>query len=114
MAKGKNLFEAIKSVKEHRNTNGKTVKLMEEVGELAAAILQSQGLKGLGSKTPRQVRINLLEESCDCVIIILKILSDNGFNYDDMLNMCETKIEKWKMVSAKIPKWKKLKRVIKR
>lgn len=114
MAKGKTLFETIKSVKEHRNTNGKAVKLMEEVGELAAAILQSQGLKGLGSKTHKQAHTNLLEESCDCIIIILKILSDNGFTYDDMLKMCDTKIEKWKLVSTKIPKWVKNKRTAKK
>lgn len=114
MAKGKNLFDTITSIKEHRDTNGKAVKLMEEVGELAAAILQSQGLKGLGNKTNKQVYTNLLEESCDCIIIILKIISDNGFTYEDMLNMCDTKIEKWKLVSTKIPKWVKNKRTAKK
>lgn len=108
--KGRELFEKIAQVtknKEVKTQTEKVVKLMEEAGEFAAGFLQSRNLKGRGNKTDKDVRDNLLEEACDCVIILKSILTAEGFSYDEYLHKMSEKLSKWEDTAAKIAKNKK-------
>ncbi len=68
------------------------VKLSEEVGELAAAVLHSQGLKKLNVPNAKD---HVLEEACDVMIMSLSILSRFDFDLEDVEAMMQKKMGKW-------------------
>lgn len=68
------------------------VKISEEIGELAAAVLHSQGLKKLDVADPRE---HVLEEGCDVIIMALSILSRFNFQLPDVEKMMDQKMAKW-------------------
>ncbi len=68
------------------------VKLSEEVGELAAALLHSEGLKKLEVPNARD---HVLEEACDVIIMSLSILSRFKLNIEDVEKKMQEKMGKW-------------------
>lgn len=68
------------------------VKLTEEVGELAAAVLHSKGLKKLEVEDAEE---HVLEEASDVIIMSLSILSRFGFTLQDVEKMMGKKMAKW-------------------
>jgi NTP pyrophosphatase (non-canonical NTP hydrolase) len=112
MAKHRNLETVINQIiKEYADDEPKTlmermVKLGEEHGELAAALLQRNGLKGAKGKTPSEVEENILEEACDMIIILATILSEYDFVSKDISRMIDIKLEKWRHNIQKHESWK--------
>lgn len=82
------------------NLEKKLIKLSEEVGEFAAAYLMSVGSKGT-SKTPEQVKDNVLEEGCDVTLVILSILIRSGFTLDQIDSKLQEKMNKWESQVSK-------------
>jgi NTP pyrophosphatase (non-canonical NTP hydrolase) len=82
------------SPKETKNLEQRFIKLNEEIGELAVAVLQSQGLKGT-SKTKRQIRDNIIEEICDSLNILYSIASWHKFTSKQINDKMHKKLNKW-------------------
>jgi len=82
------------SKKEKKNIMERMVKLQEECGELAVAILQNHGLKG-GKKSQAAIRDNVLEEGVDVIIITLSVLGGYGFSELDFEERMGDKLRKW-------------------
>ena len=72
----------------------KGLKLCEEVGELAAELLKFSGYKH-SNDTPEQYTQKALLESVDCMIMIFHIMIDLGFTKQQIVEMCESQINKW-------------------
>lgn len=82
------------SKKETKTLEQRFIKLNEEVGELAVAILQSKGLKG-SNKTKKQIRDNILEETCDALNVLYSIASWHKFTKAQIEKMMHKKLDKW-------------------
>lgn len=82
------------SKKERKNLTLQMVKLGEEHGELAAAVLMHLGQKGT-RMSKAEVTENVLEEACDCLLMVLSILSKAGFNTKEINDMTLKKLKKW-------------------
>ena len=70
------------------------VKLQEECGELAVAILQDHGLKGF-RKSSAAVHDNILEEGADVIIMVLSVLGAYSFTRKDVFQRITSKLKKW-------------------
>ena len=90
------IFEV--SSKERKTLLEQAVKLQEEVGELSAAILVRMKLKG-STKTTEEAADHVLEESCDCMLMIMSIMKKNDFTIEQIEDMLAKKLVKWKKVS---------------
>ncbi len=89
------LIEVFKvSKKERKSLTLQLVKLAEEHGELAAGVLMHLGQKG-SDMSKSEIKENVLEESCDCLLMILSILNKAGFNINEINDMVKKKLEKW-------------------
>lgn len=77
----------------------KGLKLSEEVGELAAEILKSTGIKHSNLSDIEQ-RSQILLESCDVLIMTLSIMNQMNFTKQEIVEMTISQIEKW----TKLPK----------
>ena len=75
------------------------MKLSEEVGELAAEILKSTGIKHSNLSDIEQ-RSQILLESCDVLIMTLSIMNQMNFTKQEIVEMTISQIEKW----TKLPK----------
>ena len=82
------------SIKETKTCEQRFMKLNEEVGELAEAILQSNGLKRT-DKTDEQLRDHVLEETCDALNVLYSIASWHGFTKNEIEEMMHKKLDKW-------------------
>lgn len=87
-----NVFKVSK--KERKSLPLQLVKLAEEHGELAAAVLMHLGQKGT-RMSKAEVTENVLEEACDCMLMILSILNKAGFNEKEINEMTIKKLKKW-------------------
>jgi NTP pyrophosphatase (non-canonical NTP hydrolase) len=88
-----NVFKVSKM--EKKNLTQQMVKLAEEHGELAAAVLMHLGQKGT-RMSKNEVRENVLEEGCDCLLMVLSILNKAGFKENEINEMTKKKLKKWK------------------
>jgi NTP pyrophosphatase (non-canonical NTP hydrolase) len=86
------------------DAKGLLVKSMEELGELAAALLNENGYKPT-DKSPKDIRENQLEEACDVIICMLGILDKQNFTIDEIKEMMKKKADKWEKVLEK-REWK--------
>lgn len=77
------------------DTVKRTLKLNEEVGELAAAVLAYTGYK-VTDFTDDQIEDNILEEGCDILIVLLSILTSRGFTLQQIKQKANLKLDKWK------------------
>lgn len=82
------------SKKSNKNVAQHIIKLQEEVGELAVAYLMSINKKG-HTKTKEEVRTNFLEESCDCILIILSLIGRAKFSKKKTIAMLNQKFQKF-------------------
>lgn len=90
------------SKKEPKPIIARMVKLQEECGELAVAILKKEGWKGLGKDTPATNHDNILEEGCDIMIIVMSIIANYKFSEDQMNRKLQQKLDKWmKVINSK-------------
>lgn len=71
------------------------LKLSEESGELSAEILKSVGFK-YHKNTPDEIRQGILLESVDCLIMVFDILNCGGYSREEILEMAESQLAKWK------------------
>ena len=88
------------SKKEKKTIMERMVKLQEECGELAVAVLQEHGLKG-GKKSQAAIIDNVLEEGVDVIIIALSVLGAYKFTKDDIKARMIDKLKKWERVMKK-------------
>jgi NTP pyrophosphatase (non-canonical NTP hydrolase) len=88
------------SKKERKTVMARMVKLQEESGELAVAILQNHGLKG-GKKSQAAIHDNILEEGVDVIIIALSILGAYKFTEKDVMDRMKDKLKKWEKIIHK-------------
>ena len=82
------------STKETKTCEQRFMKLNEEVGELAEAILQSTGLKR-SDKDNAEMREHILEETCDALNVLYSIASWHGFTKSQIEEMMHKKLDKW-------------------
>jgi len=96
------IYKKIKTISEHdvADANGITLKAMEELGELVAALLHENGYKST-NKSPKDIRDNQLEEACDVIICMLGVLQKKKFTYKQIIEMLEKKSNKWEAVLEK-------------
>lgn len=80
--------------KETKTRDEQFIKLQEEIGEIAVAILHSRGLKNT-SKTKKEINDNILEEICDSIIVLYSLASAYKFTKKDIDKMISKKILKW-------------------
>lgn len=83
------------SKKDKRTLDQRFIKLHEEVGELAQAVLQHKGLKS-STKNKLQIKENILEEYCDSIITLTTIIAAYRFPHNKIQSMLRTKSNKWK------------------
>jgi NTP pyrophosphatase (non-canonical NTP hydrolase) len=82
------------SKRETKTFDERFIKLSEEIGEIAVAILQSRNLKGT-TKTKSEIKENILEEICDSIIILLSLASYHKFTENQINEMVAKKLKKW-------------------
>ena len=71
-------------------------KVMEEVGELAQAINKTTGRKfWKKNDTLKKINENILEEGVDSIQCIVSLLTQMGFNDDDIISVMEKKNKAW-------------------
>jgi NTP pyrophosphatase (non-canonical NTP hydrolase) len=83
------------SKKEPKPLLARMVKLQEECGEFAVAILKKNGWKGMGRDTAATNLDNILEEGCDVMMIVMSVLSEYNFTVSDVEKKMEDKLQKW-------------------
>lgn len=79
----------------------RSVKLHEESGEVAAAVLKVVGKKPSGGKSDGALKQDVLEEVSDTMIAALSVVGRLGFGVDQVLDMMETKCGKWEFIIGK-------------
>lgn len=72
----------------------RSLKLFEEGGELAEAVLAQYKEAGMAYKN--LTKDDILQESCDVIIVALSIAFGAGFTVEDIEAGLEKKAEKWK------------------
>jgi len=82
------------SPKEKKTIDERFMKLNEEIGEIAIAILQSRGLKHT-NKSKKEIKENILEEICDSVIVLFSMASAYKFTECQIKKMINKKLDKW-------------------
>lgn len=82
-----------------KNLSQKTLKLMEEVGELAKATLPYEHAYGTNHRfiTPEKI----LEESVDSILVALSIPYSLGFSDEDIAAMMKKKLDFWAELQAR-------------
>jgi NTP pyrophosphatase (non-canonical NTP hydrolase) len=72
----------------------KTLKLSEEVGELAAEVLKLDGFKR-SKESKVKIKAHLIEEAVDSMLVIFDILATAGVTEDVIDKVANKKIKKW-------------------
>lgn len=87
------IYERISALakEDPKNLEQKTVKLMEETGELASEILKFLGLRPYRSSNEEVI----LEEVCDVVQTAISLLGMLDISYVDFLESLNSKTDKW-------------------
>jgi NTP pyrophosphatase (non-canonical NTP hydrolase) len=83
------------SKKEPKPIMARMVKLQEECGELAVAVLKKEGWKGMGKDNPESNHENILEEGCDVMIIVMSVLAKYKFTEEQIEEKLQQKLDKW-------------------
>lgn len=81
------------SIKEKKTLLEKMVKLQEEVGELAEAVLIHQKASGTHYKNAKDQSI--LDESVDVILVALSIYFSHGGTLENYRNLLKKKSAKW-------------------
>jgi NTP pyrophosphatase (non-canonical NTP hydrolase) len=90
------------SKKEPKPIMARMVKLQEECGELAVAVLKKEGWKGMGKDNPESNHENILEEGCDVMIIVMSVLAKYKFTEEQIEEKLQQKLDKWmKLINNK-------------
>lgn len=79
-----------------KNLIERTLKASEEVGEISQAVLSYLGASGCQYKG--KTKNDILEESIDVILVVASIITEiNGGSLinDDVLNMFNSKLDKW-------------------
>ena len=74
----------------------RALKLCEETGELAGAVLSETSAPGCGYKN--KTSEDVLEEGCDVVIVAFSLLKHYGFSDYDIQKKIAHKLTKWEAV----------------
>ena len=80
---------------EKRPLLGRSVKLMEEAGELAAEILRLENMKSRKGKSKEQVLYDLHLEAVDCMLMAMDILAHTGATDARIKSIMKNQVEKW-------------------
>lgn len=98
----KDIYKKIQSLSERdvADAKGLTLKAMEELGELVAALLHENGYKPT-NKSAKAIRDNQLEELCDVIICMMGVADKKGFTYKQIVNELNKKSDKWEAVLEK-------------
>lgn len=93
-----NLLELIKNLtdKDKKNLSQKTVKLLEESGELAKSVLPYE--MASGSLHRFTYKEKLLEDSTDVMLVALSIIYSLGYNDNDITDMMQKKALYWSQI----------------
>lgn len=86
-----------------RTKEGKTslelvVKCMEELGEVAQALLSYQGASGCAHKG--KTLDDVKEEAIDVILVIFALTARLGMDEEEIKSIIKTKIVKWQNVTA--------------
>lgn len=81
------------SAQEKKGLWARALKLFEEGGELSEAVLASYSESGMAYKN--LTTNDILEESCDVVIVALSIAFGAGFTIEDIELGLSKKADKW-------------------
>lgn len=87
------------SKKEKKSLLEKTVKLQEESGELAEAVLSFRGASGSLYKQKKQESIQ--EEAVDVLLVAISIFFSEGGTMDELSNLLHKKAGKWEKFQSK-------------
>ncbi|EOH97962.1 MazG nucleotide pyrophosphohydrolase domain-containing protein [Enterococcus pallens] len=79
--------------KEQKNEQQLVLKLMEEVGETAQALLSSQ--KAPGSEYKMLTTEDVKEEIADTLLVAFALLHKLGTSNEQLQDLLETKLAKW-------------------
>lgn len=79
--------------KEQKNEQQLVLKLMEEVGETAQALLASQ--KAPGSEYKKLTTEDVQEEVADTLLVAFTLLHKLGTSSEQLQTLLETKLAKW-------------------
>ena len=93
----KNIINEIKEITndaETKNLIEMALKLTEETGEVAEAVLSHSNCGGCSYKD--KDNNDVIEECCDVIIIALSTIFRAGGGYNDILDVINNKVEKWK------------------
>ena len=90
------IFDLIKNVDSIQGYGlvERVIKLQEEVGELSAEVLKLKGFKN-SKLSQEEIKINILNETVDCLIMSMDILNYGKFQKKDIIEVADRQIEKW-------------------
>lgn len=71
-----------------------TLKIMEELGELATDLLKLKRFKVTNEK-PADILKNLKEEALDGLIMYMALLAELKMGEDEIMDIAEKKLKKW-------------------
>lgn len=84
---------------EKAELNKRFIKLMEEFGEFSAAYLKIDGFKvDKENLSPIELQNNFLEEGIDTMIMVMDILANQGYSYEEITDMFNKKLDAWNEV----------------
>jgi NTP pyrophosphatase (non-canonical NTP hydrolase) len=94
----KKLLDQIKtlSVRDKKTLSQKGLKLMEEAGELAKAILPYEGACGTNHRLPNAEKI--AEECADTLLVAYSILKSLGMEDGDIIDIVQRKTDYWQFL----------------
>ena len=81
---------------EKKTLSERTVKLMEEAGELAAEVLRYQNLKGAKGKKKAEILYDLHLEAVDTLLMAMDILTYTGATTKRINKIANIQLAKWK------------------
>ncbi len=79
---------------EKQTIENMTLKIMEELGELATDILKLKKYK-MSKDKPNAIKQNLKEEIVDGLIMYMTLTVETGMSYSELMNIFEKKLTKW-------------------
>jgi NTP pyrophosphatase (non-canonical NTP hydrolase) len=96
-----NIYEFIKTLSENdkKNLTGKGLKSVEEVGELAKAILPYENASGTLHRFVQ--RREILDAAADVILCALSIAYDLNYSDEEIESMMHEKASKWAGIQAK-------------
>lgn len=80
---------------ENKSLHARTVKLMEEVGELAAEVLRLHGEKGARGKSYEAILDDAKLEAVDCMLMSMDILVRLDASEEEISSIMNSQLKKW-------------------